>query len=252
MLYPVSITSYSNQLQPQLKSCSKKGNIVKTENALSDNMTVYSNIAKNYAITSPNFKATQVRNKSFELELTDEPTTPIISIELNNCDKISAKSGMRMIHKIVLNDIMADTLSNMPEIDSKESYIQPSSIKVDLKSSETDFYYSLLAVNEKLLKFDIDEYFLKSAKNLAPVAYLLNQRAGEYEGFFDDIPKGISEEDYTKIINDISLDDLKEYHNNLFKNSDINIKLKMNKDFYKHNKDNVDESIRLINEKAGN
>lgn len=249
MLYPVNIASFSNQslVKPNFKASIP----VKSENIPANGGAVYSTIVRNYAVTSPNFTISSLRDKNIELELTDEPTDPVISITLDNYDKIPSKPGMRMLHKIVLNDIMVDVLSGMTNIDSTKSYTEPSSIRFDLKSPESEFYYTNLVLTERFLKFDFDEYFFRNAKKIIPVGYFLNQKAGYYEGFFDDIPKGTSEEDYAKIIDAITLDDLKQYHNNLLQNSDLNVKLKMNKDFYKQNKNDVDKSLKLIDEKAG-
>ncbi len=233
-------------IQP-IKFYSPKNNIVlQKTNSVANSETVnyknseYSLGFKNYAITSPNFKSYSVQqSRNIKLNLTDKPVAPLISIEITPNKDINTKQGIFPVYKMALNDQMYQELCKNQNIKDNNSYIKPESRKIIFQCPEDEFQSVLKMINNRFVNMQIDKDFVENAKILAPVLYFLYTRTGENADKFQDIPEGLSEEEYTEIVNKITYEDVINYNKNILANSEINIELTVNKDYFQKNKHEI-------------
>lgn len=201
---------------------------------------------RTYAITSPSFR--NIKTSNVEISLVDEQNDPEVTVELNiNNKRFSVKQGLYPIYKMALHDQMTEELKENPELKEKSGQICINSKKISLTCPQEQLNETLKMIKDKFINVKIDPKHLDDAKKLAPVALFLNRKTGEYEGDFDDIPQGMSEEEYVSLISGISQEDINKYNKDILNNSSIKVKLSVNRNFYNKNKDEILQNLDFKN-----
>ena len=203
----------------------------------------YSIATKTYACTSPNFKAKQLNN--INLLLSDTQTTPRISVQILKNDDLEAKPALCTVYEIALHDQLHDLIKRNPNIHDNGSCIKDYKRKLDINCSEQDFTKILKMINEQFVSPKIQKRYIDNALNLAPIGYRLYNLKVDTGFDYSDIPANTTQEEYEKLIKDISFNDVQEYSDNILKNSDIHVALSANREFY--NKHEEEIQTLLIN-----
>ena len=203
----------------------------------------YSIATKPYACTSPNFKAKQLNN--INLLLSDTQTTPRISVQILKNDDLEAKPALCTVYEIALHDQLHDLIKRNPNIHDNGSCIKDYKRKLDINCSEQDFTKILKMINEQFVSPKIQKRYIDNALNLAPIGYRLYNLKVDTGFDYSDIPANTTQEEYEKLIKDISFNDVQEYSDNILKNSDIHVALSANREFY--NKHEEEIQTLLIN-----
>lgn len=199
--------------------------------------------AKTYAYTSPNFKAKQLND--INLILTDEPVLPRISVQILKNNNFQAKSGLCTVYEIAFHDQMHDWLQRNPEIKDNGSCVKDYKRKFDIYCTEKDFIKTLDMINKQFVAPKIQKRYIDNALNLAPIGYRLYNLKVDTGFDYSDTPANTTQEEYEKLIKDISFNDVQEYSDNILKNSDIHVALSANREFY--NKHEEEIQTLLIN-----
>lgn len=203
----------------------------------------YSIAAKTYAYTSPNFKAKQLND--INLILTDEPVLPRISVQILKNNNFQAKSGLCTVYEIAFHDQMHDWLQRNPEIKDNGFCVKDYKRKFDIYCTEKDFIKTLDMINKQFVAPKIQKRYIDNALNLAPIGYRLYNLKVDTGFDYSDTPANTTQEEYEKLIKDISFNDVQEYSDNILKNSDIHVALSANREFY--NKHEEEIQTLLIN-----
>ncbi len=169
------------------------------------------------------------------LTLLDEPCEPSMQIEINAKELFPIKQGLFLIYSMALNDQIYEQNQENGQVIKSYLSCRPYSKNIDFASSQNGFLTSVKTLNDCFFENKIDNKHIETAKKLAPVAFFLSHKTDGYQEEFFDIPKNMTEEQYENLIKNISNQDLIEYNNNLLKNSQVKINLRMNKIFYKQN-----------------
>lgn len=173
------------------------------------------------------------------IDLKDYPVEPQGSIDITPNKKIQAKQGIFPVYSMALNDSLVDEGSKISGIKTLHSDIKPNRIKLYLKSDSNDFNKVMNTVDSLAFDSKLAPKRIEEAKQLASVALFLNRREGDFPGYFKDIPDDMPEAEYEKLISDINVSDVLKYGRDITDNSNINVNLTLNKDFYNKNKDSI-------------
>ncbi len=206
----------------------------------------YSEISKSYAITSPNFYTANIKSTKVKLSLTDEKINPHFSVKLSSNKPIAHKPGLYSIYKMALNDQMHAEMNNSDSLSTKGSFIKPDSRKINIDCTQDDLVKTLKMINNKFVNLNIDKKYFDEAKQIAPAAYLLYLKTNYEPEDYQDVPVGMSAEDYEKLISNLTYDDMVHYNEELLNNSNINIELKVNKEFYNQNENEILKHLNNI------
>ncbi len=204
----------------------------------------YSTVSKTYACTLPNFKAKQLND--IDLVLTDEPSLPRVSVQILKNEDFQAKPGLCTVYEIALHDQLHDLLRRNPEIKDKGSCIKDYKRKFDINCDEKDFVKTLDMINEQFVTPKIQKRYIDNALHLAPIGYTLHNLKIDTGFDYTDVPANTTQEEYEQLIKEISYEDVQEYSNNVLKNSDINIVLSANRDFYNKNEQEIQKLLANI------
>lgn len=204
----------------------------------------YSTVSKTYACTLPNFKAKQLND--IDLILTDKPSVPRVSVQMLKNDDFQAKTGLCAVYEIALHDQLHDLLRRNPEIKDKGSCIKDYKRKFDISCDEKDFIKTLDMINEQFVTPKIQKRYIDNAMHLAPIGYTLHNLKIDTGFDYTDVPTNTTQEEYEQLIKEISYEDVQKYNNNVLKNSDINIVLSANRDFYNKNEQEIQKLLANI------
>ena len=204
----------------------------------------YSTVSKTYACTLPNFKAKQLND--IDLILTDKPSVPRVSVQMLKNDDFQAKPGLCTVYEIALQDQLHDLLRRNPEIKDKGSCIKGYKRKFDISCDEKNFVKTLDIINEQFVSPKIQKRYIDNALHLAPIGYTLHNLKIDADFDYTDVPANTTQEEYEKLIKEISYEDVQEYNNNVLKNSDINIVISANRDFYNKNEQEIQKLLANI------
>lgn len=205
---------------------------------------------KSYAITSPNFKSVTASSTNFDLILTDEEREPRIKLQISANKDIPVKQGLYPIYSMSLNDQMVEELNKNPDLCKKDAYIRPEGRKLDIRCSQEDLIPTLRMIKDRFIDVNINDEHLNEVKQLAPVAFVLDRKAKHNSPEYSDIPAEASEEQYIELVDNISKEDLKDYNHDILKNSDKEVQLFVNKEFYLANKDEIEQILSNWFEKS--
>ena len=100
-------------------------------------------------------------------------------------------------------------------------------------------------VRKQFVAPKIQKRYIDNALNLAPIGYRLYNLKVDTGFDYSDTPANTTQEEYEKLIKDISFNDVQEYSDNILKNSDIHVALSANREFY--NKHEEEIQTLLIN-----
>ena len=243
MLNPLSINLFCSQ-DNTYKTMQLNRNNIQATNSLQDFSREYSVASKTYACTNPNFKAKQLND--IDLVLTDEPSLPRVSVQILKNDDFQAKTGLCTVYEIALHDQLHDLLRRNPEIKDKGSCIKGYKRKFDISCDEKNFVKTLDIINEQFVSPKIQKRYIDNALHLAPIGYTLHNLKIDADFDYTDVPANTTQEEYEKLIKEISYEDVQEYNNNVLKNSDINIVLSANRDFYNKNEQEIQKLLANI------
>lgn len=204
----------------------------------------YSTVSKTYACTLPNFKAKQLND--IDLILTDKPSVPRVSVQMLKNDDFQAKPGLCTVYEIALHDQLHDLLRRNPEIKDNGSCIKDYKRKFDINCDEKDFVNTLDMINEQFVSPKIQKRYIDNALHLAPIGYTLHNLKIDTGFDYTDVPANTTQEEYEQLIKEISYEDVQEYSNNVLKNSDINIVLSANRDFYNKHEEEIQTRLAYI------
>jgi len=174
-------------------------------------------------------------NSCCTLTLTDESCAPKIHIGIESDKNTPIKQGLFLLNSMALNDQIYEKNQENGQVITSRFSCKPYSKNIDFVGSQSTFLQSLEMLDDCLFRHKIDSKHLDTAKKLAPVALFLSRRTDEYKDELFDIPQNMTEKQYEKLIETISLDDLSEYNDNILKNSHIEINVCLNKNFYNQN-----------------
>lgn len=169
------------------------------------------------------------------LTLVDEPCEPSMQIEVNAKEIFPIKQGLFLIYSMALNDQIYERNQENGQVIKSYLSCKPYSKNIDFASSQNGFLTSVKTINDCFFENKIDNKHIETAKKLAPVAFFLSHKTDGYQEELSDIPKNMTEEQYENLVKSISNQDLIEYNDNLLKNSQVKISLRLNKTFYKQN-----------------
>ena len=94
-------------------------------------------------------------------------------------------------------------------------------------------------IKSDFINNNITPKHLENAKKIASTGLFLSRRTGDFKYEFDDIPEDMPEEEYEKMIEKITMEDLKTFNNNFISNSDVEVNITLNKKDYEKYKDNI-------------
>ena len=120
--------------------------------------------------------------------------------------------------------------------------------KLGLECIDTGAMYrcvTLDMINKQFVAPKIQKRYIDNALNLAPIGYRLYNLKVDTGFDYSDTPANTTQEEYEKLIKDISFNDVQEYSDNILKNSDIHVALSANREFY--NKHEEEIQTLLIN-----
>lgn len=192
-----------------------------------------------YTLTSLNNKTSKTYQT--DLLLTNEQVEPRISITLRNGDLECPI--MYPIYDMALHDEINETLKNNPQIKDNGSFAKEGIRKFDFTVSQDNIKDNLDLIKNNFINVTIQPKHIDEAKRLAPIWFELYKKGAETDYSFNGVPKDMTVEDYTKLVNETTYKDINDYNKSFIKNSDFKICLCMNKDFYNSNKETIDNTL---------
>ncbi len=241
----ISIQSHYNKYNYyKTISCQPKNTQFKSK---SPNMVLPSETYRAYALSKPSFKGVNQIN-DISLILTEEKTNPRICVEILNNNKFDSKIGVPAVYEIAVHDQLYDEKRRNPKLKDEESQVTDYKRRFDVSCQEEDLVETLKLIRDKFVNINIEKRYIDKAMKLAPIGFKLHTLNLESVGNYEDIPKGTSEEDYNKIISEISYNDIQDFNDSILNNSDTRITLSVNKEFYNKHKDEIKPLIAAIYE----
>ena len=240
-----SISGFYNNYTNFNKKYNKSG--VKTQSKEAPQDSIPSETYRAYALSKPSFKGVNQIN-DISLILTEEKTNPRICVEILNNNKFDSKIGVPAIYEIAVHDQLYDEKRRNPKLKDEESQVTDYKRRFDVSCQEEDLVETLKLIRDKFVNINIEKRYIDKAMKLAPIGFKLHTLNLESVGNYEDIPKGTSEEDYNKIISEISYNDIQDFNDSILNNSDTRITLSVNKEFYNKHKDEIKPLIAAIYE----
>lgn len=192
-----------------------------------------------YAMTSPSFKSTTLSLNSIDLLLSDEKQVPRIRVDIVKNSDFESKSGLFALYHSAVHDQLHNVLRQNIDLEDKGSFVKEDSRRFDISCPEDKLIHTLKMIQDKFINIDIKKQHIDEAQKLVPVAYRLHSLGLDGLKNYDDVPEDMSQQDYEKMINEISYEDVKKYNEELLDNSDIKITLSANREFYNNNKKEI-------------
>ena len=200
-----------------------------------------------YALSNIPFKAENKIN-DISLVLTQENINPRICVEVVNNKKPDSKPGTSAIYEIALHDQMHDEIKKTPEIENKTSEVRDYKRKFDLVCKEDDLLETLKLIQTSIRNKNIEKSYIDTARQLAPVGYKLYSVKAKTIGNYTDVPEGTSVQNFKKMVETITYDDINKYNRDMLANSDTRITLAVNNDFYNKHKQEI---LPILNDICG-
>lgn len=199
---------------------------------------------KNISFTSIARNTSKVQPKSFEytVELEQNIKKPQISIELNSDINIPENKEIKSVYLFALND----QLNEIPISDDINDFNN----NLDILTRSISFVCpakNIIGVLDTLcrdyINVEINPKHIQKAKQLAPIGYFLYVKADEFQKEYSDLPKNIPEKEFEALIDKITNEDIKSLNDNIIKNSNIKMTIKMDENDYSEYKDNIQNFI---------
>jgi hypothetical protein len=233
IINPISFTN-SNNNYVKYNQDRYRSKSIQQRNGLSDYKTGQAILAKNCVVFKQKLHPLSY---TYNIDATDENIRPNFSIEITSVNKFPVKPGLPAIFLFALNDQISEEqqIKKIPYLKSEQTLYKRSA---NIESNISDIERNLNIINI-LINSNIDKKHINSAKKIASTGLFVNRKTGEFSEEYQDIPKNLSEDEYEKIINKISMSDINKFNEDFINNSNVKINIKLNKKDYERMKDNI-------------
>ena len=185
---------------------------------------------KTNTITSNNF--------IYNINYVDENILPTISVSILARNEIPMKLGGKGLYLMALNDSICEKQTDK-NIKSLNYSLNTDKRTLELTCPASDINKALNMIKSDFIHNDITPKHLENVKKIASTGLFLSRKTGDFKYAFDDIPEDMLEGDYEKMIEKITMEDLKTFNSNFISNSDIELNITLNKKDYEKYKDNI-------------
>lgn len=156
----------------------------------------------------------------------------------NNKQSEMHKPGIVPIYETIILSKINENFKEKTDFEEYHFLQSNHVLRLDVLSNNNDIDKSLKEINNSIINVDISDDDVNNAKELVKKVYTLYLRNIFNDFDFEDIPQNTSEEEYSHIIEQISCEDIKNFHKYIVANSEKNLTLQINKDSYAKNINN--------------
>ena len=197
----------------------------------------------------PVFKSNGNKDNVMHIDLYDDTKKPYFSVEIAIKRPFPVKQGITPLYEIALRNKMNETKKCNKKWQGADAYVGGYAKKLGFLCDKEDLEQITKQVKQNFIKTNFTDAELKYAKELTKMAYELSLHNACKEYDFQDIPNNMTPDEYNKLIDSITLDDLKKYNNDILNNSDLTIVLQMNRKLYNENKNEILPILEKIYER---
>ena len=137
------------------------------------------------------------------------------------------------LNEIPISDNINDLNSNLDISARNINFVCPAENIVEV----------LDTLGRDFINVKINPKHIQEAKQLAPIGYFLYVKADEFQKEYSDVPKNIPEKEFEDLIDKITNEDIKSLNDNIIKNSNIKMTIKMGANDYSEYKDSIQNFI---------
>ena len=193
----------------------------------------------------PVFKSNGSKDNVMHIELYDDIKKPYFSVEIVINKPFPIQQGIAPLYEIALRNKINEEKQNNKKWQTADAYVRSYARKLGFICDIDDLKQITEKVKNNFINTNFTDTDIMQAKELIKMAYELSRHNACNEYDFSDIPQDMTIEEYNQLIDNITLDDINKYNNDILKNSDFSIVLLMNKDSYNNKQDTI---MTLLNQ----
>lgn len=197
----------------------------------------------------PIFKSNANKDNVMHICLYDDIKKPYFSVEIAINKPFPIKQGITPLYEIALRNKINEAKKSNKQWQEADAYIGGYARKLGFLCDTEDFKQITKQVKQNFIKTNFTDADLTYAKGLTKMAYELSLHNACKEYDFQDIPNNMTPNEYNKLIDNITLDDLKKYNDDILNNSNLTIVLQMNRNLYNENKNEILPLLEKIYER---
>ena len=187
----------------------------------------------------PVFKSNGSKDNVMHIDLYDDIKKPYFSVEIAINKPFPVTQGITPLYEIVLRNKIDEAKKSNKKWQEADAYVGGYARKLGFLCEAEDLKQITMQVKHNFIRTNFTDADLIYAKELTKMAYELSKHNACKEYDFQDIPNNTTLDEYNKLIDSITLDDLKKYNNDILNNSDLSIVLQMNRKLYNESKNEI-------------
>lgn len=202
-----------------------------------------------YSAMPPVFKENN-KFSNVHYVFSDSIENPMLTIEVAVKKTFEHKQGILPIYELALHQKMQKLKSQKNNYNTNNFFYDGIVRKTELTCNQEKFLNLISSAPNTYININLTQEDIEQAKKIAEAAYYI--RTNDFYSQtvdFDDTPTGLNSDEYHNFVDSITLNDLQKYSNDRFKNSEINLVLYSNKQYFNANKNTL---IPLLNSIAQN